>query len=74
MSLADLCEKPIEVQPAVESVVKWIFYMLIIDFLIRFLFCHKAVLVKTFGQCNNFFLKKYCLYITSKHSFKRNLR
>jgi len=60
MSLADLCEKPIEVLPAVESVVKCIFYMLIIDF-ISFLSCHKAVLVKTFGQWNNFFLKKYCL-------------
>lgn len=55
MSLADLCEKPIEVLPAVESVVKWIFYMLIIDVLNSFLFCHKAVLVRTFGQWNNFF-------------------
>jgi hypothetical protein len=46
MSLADLCEKPIEVLPAVESVVKLIFCMLIIDFLISFHFCHKAVFLK----------------------------
>lgn len=46
MSLADLCEKPIEMLPAVESAVKLIFYMLIIDFLISFLFCHKAVFLK----------------------------
>jgi len=46
MSLADLCEKPIEVLPAVESVVKWIFYMLIIDFFISFHFCHKVVFLK----------------------------
>jgi len=74
MSLADLCEKPIEVLPAVESVVKWIFYMIIIDFLISFHFCHKAVYVKHLVSGVIFFLKKYCLYITSKHRFKRNLR
>jgi hypothetical protein len=46
MSLADLCEKPIEVLPAVDSVVTSVFYMLIIDFLISFHFCHKAVFLK----------------------------
>jgi len=46
MSLADLCEKPIEMLPDVESLVMWIFYMLIIDFLISFHFCHKAVFLK----------------------------
>jgi hypothetical protein len=35
MSLADLCERPIEVLPAVDSVVNWVFYMLIINFFIN---------------------------------------
>jgi hypothetical protein len=46
MALADLCEKPIEVEPAVESVVNWVFYMLIKNFFVNFNSCHRAVFLK----------------------------